>query len=310
MQTYSQLIRSGSNVRKQLWYICGPETALVYDALELAKDHVYSGVSSVCTGTFFASSMTFSELENFVDMPFFEERKLVIVHEADKIDCWPRISELMKELDASIFIVFVGEEIPDSDSEILKNFTNNKIARSIRCIPLSEEAQKDWIQDRLNITTTAYAGLISRSNGNYEWLVNKIRILEAMEVQTVTPEVIEAVCHDTGLKTFEDSLIEFDKKQCLRYIKERGASSINIRRVVDDVFNLAILQIAMGEHAQQLRPLADTTGLTRQQLTEYMPNAASYDPTTVRRIFRSLTMLNTNLSRGDRVAYLSLIGGW
>lgn len=310
MQTYTQLIKSSSTVRKQLWYLCGPEPALVQDALELAKDHVYSGVDSVSTEVLFGSSCTLTQFEEALFQPFFEDRRMIIVYDCDDIPFWSGLARLCQSLDPSVFVIFVGDQIPDDDDSRLSLFVNNKIGRSIRCVALSDEALKVLIQDRINVTTQALHSLVDMCSGDYEWLLNTLRILEGVGADSINPEIVRAVCLDSGIPPFEDSLVRFDKKQCLRYIRDRGTTGINVSKVERDVINLTILHMAIGDYNRKLRPLADKTGLTRKQLDEYMDAAPSYNSDTATRGLGNLMVLRDRLVRGDRSAYLSLVSGW
>lgn len=310
MLSYPQLLKSKTAVRKQLWLICGEESAIIQDAIELAKDHVHSGVSSVCLGVFFGASGSHDELIDFLSMPHFEERKLAIVHGAEKLNLNESMLEALKDIDSSTFVVFVYNGIPDEDNSIVKLLTNNKIGRAVKCNAMKPDDVKMWVRTRLQISDTALNNLLSKFYNDYEWLLNKVRVLEQLNLAEITPKVVEKVCFDIGIQRFEDSLIEFDKGQCFLYIRDMEVNAVNLHKIINDAHNLSLLQSVIGQYSQQLRPLADKTGLTRQQLDKYMDKVSFYDLPEAQRCFGALTALYKKLIQGDRTAYLALVCRW
>ena len=308
MLTYKQLLKSATVVRKQLWLICGDEPALIQDAIELAKDHVYSGVSTVCLGVFFATDKSQADLLDFLDMPHFEERKLAIIHDAEYLD--QRVLENLKDIEASTFVVLVHNGVPASDDPKVELLTNNKIGRAVKCNAMKEEDVKIWVRSRLNISDTALNALLSKFHGDCEWLLNKIRVLEQLDVPEISPFVVEKVCFDDGIQRFGKSLIEFDKEQCFLYIKDRELDAVNLKDIANDTYNLSVLQTVVGTHSQQLRPLADKTGLTQKELEYYMDKISYYDLPESQRCFNALTSLHRGLVANDRAAFLALVCRW
>jgi len=310
MLTYGQLLKSKGVVRKQLWLICGNESGLIQDAIELAKDHVYSGVSTVCLGVFFGASKTQEDLLDFLSMPHFEERKLAIIHESEHLEIDDILLQSIENIDNSTFIVFIHNGIPSEDDTIVKLLTNNKIGRAVRCNAMKADDVKMWVNSRLNISGTALNSLLSKFFDDYEWLLNKIKILERLNIAEISPSVVEMVCFDTGIQDFGKSLIEFDKEQCFLYIKDREINDINLNEIIKDVHNLSLLQTVIGQYSQQLRPLSDKTGLTRQQLDKYMDKVSYYDLPESQRCLGAITTLYKGLAANDRTAYLSLVCRW
>lgn len=310
MQSYAQILKSKGQVRKQLWLICGTEPAIIQDAIEFAKDHVHSGVSAVCLGVFFGGNTPNEEIIDFLGMPHFEERKLAIIHEAENMDFNEDFQKALKNIDQSTFVVFIHNGTPLSDDPKVEYLTNNKIGRSVKCNPMKPDDVNMWVTSRLTLSDTALNALLSRFYNDYEWLLNKIRVLEQLNLPEITPKVVEKVCFDKGIQHFEDSLIEFDKEQCFRYIRDREVNAINLGRITTDAHNLAIIQSVSGEYSQQLRPLSDKTGLTRQELERYMNKVSFYDLPETQRCFGALTSLHRKLVSNDRMAYLALVCRW
>lgn len=310
MQSYAQVLKSKGQVRKQLWLICGDEPALIQDAIEFAKDHVYSGVSAVCLGVFFGGSSTNEEIIDFLSMPHFEERKLAIIHESENMDFNEDIEKALKQIDSSTFVLFVHNGVPWSDDAKVAFMTNNKIARSMKCNAMKPDDVKIWVKSRLNMSDTALNSLLAKFYNDYEWLLNKLRVLEQLNLEEISSKMVEKVCFDIGIQRFEDSLIEFDKEQCFRYIRDREVSAVDLNKIIKDAHNLATIHSVTGEYGQQLRPLADMTGLTRQQLDRYMDKVSYYDLPETQRCFGALTKLHKKLVEGDRTAFISLVCRW
>ena len=306
MIKYRQLIKGSGKTRKNLWYICGDEIALVSDALAIAKDHVNGGVSSTCLGVFNGSDNP-EALEGFINRPYYEERKVIIIHEASKV------VNLVNHLDLSdtstfyILVDYTSGIISDALSTLV---TNNSKARAIDCSNPNEEDFKLLIKSRLNISDQAVRSLVAKSNGDSEWMLNKVSILEFFDVEEITQKMVDLACTDEGIAPFEDSLIQFDKRRCFLYIIDKGTENIRLGRIVDDAHNLSLLNVAVGEYSRQLRPVTDKTGLTKKQVDGYIDKAAYYDVATSKRCFNSVMKLYDRLRRGDRLAYIALVCGW
>lgn len=310
MLTYGQLIKTNGKTRKRFWYICGDDSALIQDSIEIAKDHVYSGVDSVCLEIFFGGNGTEERIRTFLQLPYFDERKLAIVYESEKIDNWDRIVSDLEASDASTFIIMVSGGPPSDSSSINRLITKNKYGRAVKCSKMSQDAVRKWVVSRIDISDTALNNLLSRYNNDNEWLLNKIRILEYLDAPEITSGIIDRICGDTGIDKFEESLIRFDKQQCFLYIKDIGTDNVNLARIIKDTQNLTLLRTAMGHNSKQIRPLEDKTGLTRKQIEGYMGEISYYDLTAATRCFKAITTLYTALQRNDRAAYLALVCRW
>lgn len=305
MIKYRQLLKSKSKARKNLWYICGDNPALIEDALSIARDHVSTGVSSVCLGVFYGGYDSPQDIQDFIDRPYFEERKLVLIYDPGKI------SDLHKQIvlsDTSVFYILVSftYDVPDAFSELLKT---NK-SRSVNCSLSDDEDLKLLAESRLNITESALNKLVQQSNGDAEWLLNKVRVLEFFDVPEVTTKLIEVVCQDTGVASFEKSIIEFDKRRCFQYINSMGVSEISVGRIVSDLHNLALLNSVSAEFSKQMRPITDKTGLSKKQVDYYAKDISFYDATTSKRCFSLVMKLYEHLRSNDRLAYITLVSGW
>ena len=181
MITYGQLLNLKGTTRKRFWYIYGTDPALIQDSIELAKDHVHSSITSVYTEIFFGSPSVHQDIALFLETPYFDERKLAIVYESEKIKNWRFVTEALEKSDASTFIVFISGDAPDPEDESKYLFTNNKLGRVVKCGKLDDKTVKKWIRSRLSISDTAINNLLSKYNNDNEWLLNKIRILELDE---------------------------------------------------------------------------------------------------------------------------------
>lgn len=306
MITYKQLVKGSGKTRKNLWYIKGENAALVADALDIAKEHVYSGVSSVCLGVFFGGEQA-EELDDFVNRPYFEERKLAIIYDTTN---FKDVANHIDLSDKSTFFVIVNYGDVDAPGTLHDLLTNNAKARSVNCALKSEEDLKELVQSRLDISDTALNQLIGKANGDAEWLLNKVSIFERLDVPEVTHKMVGLICTDEGTPQFEDSLVQFDKHGCFMYIRGMGTENIGVRRIIRDVHNLALLNTVSAEHGKQIRPISDRTGLTKQQIDKYIKYVSYYDATSVRRGLTLMTKHFDKLVRGDRLAYIALVSGW
>jgi len=306
MIKYRQLLKGSGKTRKNLWYICGDSPAAISDAIDIAKSHVSGGVSSSCMGVFSGLS-DLPLIEDFINRPYYEERKVAIVHDASKI---PNIHSYLDLRDPSTFYILVDHGVGLINDGLHKLLVNNSKARAIDCSAPTKEDLLLLVSSRLNITDSASRSLVAKSGGDSEWLLNKIRILEYVEVDEISQKIVELSCTDEGTPPFEESLIQFDKRQCFLYIKSMGTENIRLGRIIDDAHNLSLLNIVAAEYARQIRPITDKTGLTKKQVDQYINQVPYYDGATAKHCFNSLMRLYDRLRAGDKLAYLALVCGW
>ena len=307
MIKYKQLLKTKSATRKNLWYLCGLDAGTLTDSLDIAKSHATSGVTSICLGVFFGAHTTIEDIQNFISRPYYEERKLLVIYDTSKIK---GLSEVLDLSDKSTFYILVDYETFEAPESLSSKLTRNPKARSVRCNVSVEEDLLLLVNSRLNISDNAARALVARSNGDSEWVLNKVGILEFIDVEEITAKLVDLVCTDEGVPSFEDSLIQFDKRRCFLYIKSMGVERINIHRIIEDAHNLSLLQVAVGQYSRQLRPVTDKSGLTKSQVDKYIDKVAYYDPATSKRCFNLAMRFHKRLKFGDRLAYLALVSGW
>lgn len=306
MIKYSQLLKSKSKARKNLWYICGDDSALVYDAYAIAKDHAVADTTTTCLGIFNGDVDNSSGLEEFITRPYFEERKLIIVHSPSKID---RIETIISLNDPSTFYILIDYS-NQPDSSLVELTNNNQKARAVTCLRSKKNDLELLVSSRLNIESSAASKLVNLSNLDSEWLLNKVSILEFFDVDEITLKMVDLVCNDQGVPDFESSLLEFDKNGCFRYIKDMGVSNISVRSISNSLHKLSILNSAASEFGKQLRPITDKTGLTRKEIDKYTHLMSYYDSPTSKRCFNMLMKLNDDLVNKNSLAYVALVCGW
>jgi hypothetical protein len=306
MITYKQLLSGSGKTRKTLWYIRGGDEAIVADAAEIAKDHVYSDVSSVCLGVFFSDSDK-DDLVSFILRPYYEERKLVIVHGASKFS---NLSKYIDLSDKSTFYLLIDHDNAEPDQELHDLLTNNSKSRAVDCTVRAEEDLKLLVTSRLNISEDAVRLLVGKSRGDSEWLLNKVAILERFDVAEISQKLVSLVCTDEGMPKFENSLIQFDKQPCFLYIKGMGTADIQVWKIIEAAQRVSLLNTVSAEHGKQIRPISDRTGLTKKQIDEHIKYVAYYDSSSSKRCLNLLMRLYDRLTRGDRLAYIALVSGW
>lgn len=306
MIKYRQLLKGSGKTRKNLWYICGSSPAVVSDAVDVAKSHVSGGVSSSCVGVFNGLGDA-PLIEDFICRPYYEERKVVIIHDASKI---PDLHTHLDLRDPSTFYILVDYGVNLVSEDLHKMLVNNSKARAIDCSSPTEADLLLLVSSRLNISDSAARSLVAKSNGDSEWLLNKIRILEYIVIDEISQKIVDLSCTDEGIPPFGDSLIQFDKRQCFLYIKSMGTENIRLDRIIEDTHNLSLLNVVAAEYARQIRPITDKTGLTKKQVDQYIKKVPYYDSATAKHCFNSLMKLYDRLRAGDRLAYIALVCGW
>ena len=112
MAKYSQVLKSTSQGRRQRWFICGDEPAFVQDAYELALDHVYSVNVGVTKTVFLGPDTTFQEIANELSRDYYDERMVVVLHEAEKFKGWDELAAFLPRVDQSRFFIAVANGAP------------------------------------------------------------------------------------------------------------------------------------------------------------------------------------------------------
>ena len=305
MASYKYLINNPVKTRKNFWYIYGEDSALVTDAYNLAKLHSISGVSSTCLGVFNGEQDNISSVDEFIQRPYYEERKLVVVYNPIKFS---GIKSIITLSDPSTFFVLVDYD--GCSDDLIELTKNNTKAKLVECSKAKNDDLKSLITSRLNIEKSAVEKLLALGNNDSEWILNKISILEFFDVDEITLKMVDLICTDQGLRQFESSLIEFDKRACFRYIKDKGVEEISTYKIKKDLHNLSLLNSVSVEHGKQTRAIADKTGLTKKEIELYSSNISNYDLTTSKKCFNLLMSLNTELRNKNRFAFVALVCGW
>lgn len=306
MLSYLQLIKSQSKTRKNIWYLCGDNDALICDAIDLAKQHVYGGVSDICLGVFFGNQ-DLAELTEFVLRPYYEERKLVIIYSPSSIQ---GITSAIDTSDSSTFYLLVDYETNEPSNELHEFLTKNSKAKSIHCTIKNGEELKEMVKSRLNIDSGAVDFILSRANNDAEWLLNKISILERLDVSSISMKLAKLVCTDSGTATFEEALSKFDKQLCFLYINSMGVDDISPYKLISKTHDLSLLNTAYSDFGKQIRAISDKTGLNAKVIGKNIEYASYYDSASSKRCFMLLMKLHNNLVRNNRLAYIALVSGW
>ncbi len=314
MATYAQVLKSETGGRRQWWYISGGVPALVQDAYELALAHVYSINVEIEKRVFLASEVTLEELEYELTRDMFAARQVVVLHEAEKFPRWDELSKLLRSTGSDRFFIAVSyAEPPDTKQPWTRLFVGSQKARFVVCDEMGPMEKSTWVQSRVNLTREAEDLLIQRAWGDYGWLLNQMRKLEYVGVDTITRKHVESLCPPTGAPDFVASLARGGrhKRAALVSLQRGGVDEGTLSGLSHMLTMLVRLDVEKKKRTGfSTRQLVDRTGLTQKQISVYRADASYYDLQVATRCFSSLVRLYEGLRRGDRLSYLALITRW
>lgn len=313
MATYAQILKSTAQGRRQRWFIAGTVPALVQDAYELALAHVYSVNVPVTKTVLLGAEASLREIEYELTRDHEGERLVVVLHEAEKFQEWDELVEILQEQDVTRFFIAVSHaEPPETKDTWAKAFVGSQKARFVVCNEMTPTDKSTWVQSRLNITQEAEDYLIQRSWGDYEWLLNQIRKLEFIEVDTVGLKLVQIICSSHGTPNFVDQLGrgESGKIPALVSLHRGGVSSNTLNDLTRHLTNLIHLHDESRSVGPSPRLLTERTGLSPKQVSVYKSSAVYYDLQAAARCFTTLSRLYEGLRRCNRTAYLALVTRW
>lgn len=307
---YGQILKQGSQGRRQLWYIAGREEALVQDAFELAKDHVYSGATSIAKTIYMGGEVSPEQLISRLTQRILEERSVVILLNAEAFKGWDIIEPTLRSLQKSHFFIAVSNESDINKEEThIRIFMNSTKVRLVECHKFSDDEALAWISGRLKIRPEACSYLLYQSRGDYEWLLNNIRKLQMMD-GVITLSLVEKLFRDTGTPNLSDSLLKYRKRDAILSVRNDGIDSADLTILYDSVRKAALLREAINTSGYFTRHLVERTKLSATEVPILRPLAKKYDPVTVARLFSIILKMYPQLRAKDKWSWESLIFRW
>lgn len=308
MINFTRLLSVQHSSRKNFWLIEGESDALVSDCVDIFLNHAKSGLDDVEVLSFNDTEVDTDSLVSLITTPRYGGRLVVTIYTSDNENLDLRVLESVS--DPSVFVAVVKYGLYSEEADLRSQIKELKKSRHVVCSKISDNKLGEWVATRLDLDPLAMANLLSKANGDLEWLLNQMRVLEALGLPAITSQIIDVVCSGTGQKPFEEALIQFDKQQCFRYIKGNGCEDIDIHQVIEDIRALSLIQTVAGWHNLKMRPLSDKTGLHIRELNKYMDKVPYFDLQSTSRSIESITRSYVGLARGDKRSYLSLICRW
>lgn len=307
---YSKILKQDDQGRRQLWYIFGKEQALVQDALELAKDHVRSGSTSIARSIYLGEDVVVSELCLRLSQDTSEERSMVVLLNADAFKEWDILIPVLQRLEKSHFFIAVSNKgTVNSEEPYIRLFMGSSKVRLVECNKFSNEDLMEWMTTRLYIRQEACLYLIKRSRGDYEWLLNTIRKLQYME-GVVTLSLVEKLFKDTGIPNLADSLLKYRKRDAIIAVRNNGFDQTDTHKLYRAVRKAALLREALNTVGYLTRNLIERTKLTQNEIALYRPLTKKYDPKTVTRLFILMLKLYPKLEAQDKWSWETFIFKW
>jgi hypothetical protein len=310
MASYAQILKNETQGRRQLWFIAGPEKALVQDALELAKSHATSGAESVYQTVFIAGEDTAETVARRL-LERGHERSVVILLDADKFAEWSVLEPILRKLPKSDFFIAVSnEDKPDETRQHIAVFKTPPKGRYVLCKPFDVATAVEWVGTRLNIQKSAATYLIERSKGDTEWLLSTIRKLETLG-GFVSLDFVEKTVVGSGCPDFRDSLLHYRKRDAVLSLWAQTPNPSTIGNVVEDVRKASIIKEATRAIGFfSINRIRERTRMQNKTIVKYRDVSLLYDRQNTLKSLRAVSHLHEGLVRGNKSSWLSLVSRW
>lgn len=309
MASFLQVVKSSSQGRRQRWFICGSEPAVVQDMYELALAHVYSKGLDVARSTFIGGEATLLDLEYALlrDLDEGVDRHVTVLLDAEKFADWPALEATLRETGTERFFVAVASEEPGEATQQM--FLNSTKARYVLCNRLTEAEQRTWISARVDVASDAADLMVLKARGDHYWVLNQIRKLERLKGK-VDVRAVRTLCPSWGVPDFVDALLRPDKQGAFAAVAHQIPSAHDLSRAGERLGQLLRLNESVRHGGLSNRLLVERTGLSQKEISVFRPQAVYYDRKVSTKCFAALAGLHGGLARGSRDAYLSLITRW
>lgn len=310
MSSYSQILSSTAQGTRNLWFIAGPDKALVQDAYEHAKQHAYADAEAVTLTTFVGGTCSPTEVARRLQQ-HGHERSVVVMLDAEKFTGWGEVENLLRRIPKTdYFIAVSNEDKPDEAQQHVALFRGNTKARYVLCKPFEQDEAVEWINSKLSMQAGTAQHLIERSKGDSEWLLNVVRKLQSLNTH-LSLRFVEKVVTGSGTPDLRDSLLHYRKRDALRALKDTAPEPSTVSGIVEDVRKASQIREAMRTVGHYSKPrLRERTKLNDKTIMAYRPLSQLYDRANSFRSMRAISSLHSRLVRQDRSAWLSLVAKW
>lgn len=308
MASYIQVLKSKAQGRRQLWYVCGDEPALVQDAYELAQVHVTSANVDVERKVFYGGEVDVRELEIELMRDLDGDRQMVVLLEAEKFRDWAALAPVLKDAGTQRFFIAVADEEPSETVQGM--FTNSAKTRYVVCNPMTPEDQRTWISTKLVITRDAADLLVTMARDDHDWILNQIRKLSLLDAGEVKPKLVKQICHTSGVPDFTMALLNRDRAGVLAAVDFAIPTPADLSKLSSYLAKYLSLAESVRNVGMSNRLLIERTGLSQKEISVFRPHALYYDSQVSTKCYGALVRLQEGLARSSRQAYHALITRW
>lgn len=310
MSSYSQILSSTAKGTRNLWFIAGPDKALVQDAFEHAKQHASEGAEAVTMTTFVGGTCKPIEVARRLQQ-HGHERSIVTMLDAEKFTGWEEVESLLRSLPKTDFFIAVSnEDSPDETQQHISLFRGTTKARYVLCKPFTTAQLTEWVTSKLTIQAGAAQHLVERANGDTEWLLNTVRKLQSVNT-FLSLRFVESVVVGNGTPNIQDSLLHYRKRDAILALKDGAPEPSTVSSIIESVRKASQIREAMRTVGYFSKPrLRERTRLTEKTIMAYRPLSQLYDRANSFRSMKAISSLHGRLIQHDRSAWLSLVAKW
>ena len=251
-------------------------------------------------------------------MPFFAERRVIIIESSGWLKSGnDRITELVKSLPDTTYMIFVEEEV-DKRSRLYKAITAKGYAAL--CEMQDEATLKKWIMGLLKkenkrITPDALDLLLDKTGTNMENIRREVEKLVCYRYydEGITAADVEELCVvQIQNRIFEmvEAVAQRDQKQALALYYDLIAlkeAPMKILALIARQFNLLLQVREMKKKGYQESAIASQTGLNPYFLKKkYIPQAAQFRMSQLEAAIRACVEAEENVKTGRMSDTLSV----
>ncbi|NMB43246.1 MAG: DNA polymerase III subunit delta [Clostridiales bacterium] len=255
-------------------------------------------------------------IETARTLPFFSERRLIIVENSDFFDSASPLADSLSSFPESTHIIFVQEKV-DKRTKLYKQI--NKIGTVSEFKELSEKNLKIWVatqlkRDNKKITEQTVSYLLDKTGPSMVNLQNEIEklVCYALDRQVITKEDIDAVCvEQTEGKIFQmiDSITEQDKDTALKYyydLLELKESPMSILFLLSRHFKILIQVKDLNKLGFNNSEIGKKVGVNPYFVGKYITQARKLTMTRLKHNLDLCNETDADIKRGNQTDQLGV----
>lgn len=305
--------------RKRAYWICGPERRLVEEVVDMAVEQI--AADDFSSTTMFVSEARDRDVWAQLDvMPTGDDRRLVIVREAEQLVNWEPLADWWDEPALRpVHAIFVSnEDNTDTSKSHMRLFVSR--GKFVRCGPFhdptpgSKDQRIDVFRSHAPIGIGAARLLLARTRGRMGPALDVLAKCRLMTDAEIDERYVKALAASYPDEDFTEALVSFratDAFSAARAVPTEEYGSV-IAKLDYELGTLARLHRAMTKMtgprvADRVHKLATISGVEPVAVVRLGPYARRYDRTRVRTCIQALAMADSRVAGGETDLVLEVL---